>query len=318
MLKNSKRKYTVGIDLGGTKIAAGLCENGKILEKIVVPTNASKGVDAVMATISQAARLAMKGVEPACVSGVGVGAAGQVHPKNGSVVYAPNLGWNNVPLAEKLAADICLPIKVINDVRAATIAEWKYGAGVGLHDFANIFLGTGIGSGFVLNGILLEGTTNSAGEIGHVCLDPDGPVCGCGKKGCFEAFSSGRGLENHVRSLLSDGAKSIITGLVEGDLSKITGHIIGSAAAARDKVALEALKHLGKYLGLAIANIHTMLNPQVVILGGGIMALKEYFMSDMNESVSKHILPVAAREGLVTMAAFETDAVLIGSSAVWM
>ncbi|HOY68505.1 MAG TPA: ROK family protein [Candidatus Ozemobacteraceae bacterium] len=313
-----KQAHTIGIDLGGTKIAAGLCCDGTIVRQIIVPTHPERGTDAVIETMIDAARKAIGDMPLSGIAGIGIGAAGQIDPKTGAVIYAPNLNWKQVPLAASLSKTLGLPVRVTNDVRAATIAEWKYGAGKELDTFVNIFVGTGIGSGLVLNGKLAEGTTNSAGEIGHVCLDPDGPVCGCGKKGCFEAFSSGKGLENHVKSLFPALKGGPLVDLTEGDPEKITGRIIGQAAKAGDKTALEALKRVGRYLGLEIANVHTLLNPQIVLLGGGVMALRAYFMDELKAALHRHILPVADRgETLIGDAKFETDAVLIGASALF-
>ncbi len=179
-------------------------------------------------------------------------------------------------------------------------------------------MGTGIGSGFVLNGKLLTGATNSAGEIGHTCMDPKGPLCGCGKKGCLEAFASGTAIENYVRYGIKHGKKSIVSELCEGNLKNIRGPLIGQAARQGDELALAAIKRTGTYLGLALANIHTMLNPELILLGGGVMALKEFFMSDLEETMKKHILPVADRKsGLIDFARFENDAVLLGGAALF-
>lgn len=310
--------FTIGIDLGGTKIAAGLCRNGEIIRQFIVPTHAERGTDAVIETIIEAARKIIGDTDVTEIDGAGIGAAGQIDPKTGAVIYAPNLNWKDVPLAKSLSKALSLEVRVTNDVRAATIAEWKFGAGKGIENFVNIFVGTGIGSGMVLNGRIAEGATNSAGEIGHICLDPDGPVCGCGKKGCFEAFSSGKGLENHVKSVFPSLHKGPLFDLTEGNPEKVTGRIIGQAAKAGDKAALEALRKVGRYLGLAIANVHTLLNPQVVLLGGGVMALREYFMADLKATLHRHILPVADRgDALIRDAKFETDAVLIGASALF-
>ncbi len=318
MKNGTKPSHTIGIDLGGTKIAAGLCKNGKIIRQFIVLTHAERSSDAVLETMIEAARKAIADTPVTDIAGIGIGAAGQIDPLTGSVIYAPNLNWKDVPLGKTLAKALSLPVRVTNDVRAATIAEWRYGAGKGLDNFMNIFVGTGIGSGMVLNGQLAEGATNSAGEIGHICLDPEGPLCGCGKKGCFEAFSSGKALENHVKSLFSDVTHGPLFDLTEGNPDKISGRIIGQAAKAGDKTALSSLHRVGRYLGFAIANVHTLLNPQVVLLGGGVMALREYFMDDLKAALHRHVLPVADRgDDLLRDAKFETDAVLIGASALF-
>lgn len=316
MSKNAK--VSLGIDLGGTKIAAGLCQNGEILKKVIFPTQAGAGFDGVIGVIVEACRHVTAGFDSDKISGLGIGSAGQINGKTGEVIYSPNLNWRNAPLGAALKRELGYEVRVLNDVRAATMAEHKYGNGKGCDNFVNIFVGTGVGSGFVLNGKLVDGYTNSAGEIGHICMDPDGPICGCGNKGCLEAFASGTGMENHVKLLLKSGRKSILHELAEGKLENVKGPLIGKAAVAGDEVALEAIARVGKYLGIALANLHTMLNPEVILLGGGMMALKDYFFTDMMTTMQKHILPVADRgERLVKMARFENDAVLLGGAALF-
>ncbi|GAB4282586.1 MAG: ROK family protein [Candidatus Rifleibacteriota bacterium] len=314
----AQNKVSLGIDLGGTKIAVGLCQDGEILKKVIFPTQASKGFDKVISVILEAYEYVTAGFDKNKIAGIGIGAAGQINGSTGDVIYSPNLNWRNAPLAKILEDKLGHEVKVLNDVRAATVAEHKYGNGKGCDNFVNIFVGTGVGSGFVINGQLVNGFTNSAGEIGHVCLDPEGPVCGCGNKGCLEAFASGTGMENYVRAMLKSGRKSIINDLAEGKLENVKGPLIGQAAKQGDDLALESIKRVGTYLGLALANVHTMLNPEVVLLGGGMMALKEYFMQELEESMARHILPVANRgKSLIKMAKFENDAVLIGGSAIF-
>lgn len=314
-----KEQISLGIDLGGTKVAVGICKEGEILKKVIFPTQAENGFDAVIKVITDAFEHVTAGFDKKNIAGVGIGSAGQIDGETGEVIYSPNLNWRNAPLGVALKEKLNLEVRVLNDVRAATVAEHKFGNGKNCDNFVNIFVGTGVGSGFVINGQLVNGVTNSAGEIGHVCLDPEGPVCGCGNKGCLEAFASGTGMENYTRSLLKSGRKSILHELAEGRLENVKGPLIGQAAEKGDAVALEAIKRVGTYLGIALANVHTMLNPEVILLGGGMMALKPYFMDELEETMKKHILPVADRGNkLIKAAKFENDAVLIGGAAIFL
>ena len=313
-----EKKISLGIDLGGTKIAVGLCENGEILKKVIFPTQASAGFDGVIAVIAEAYSHVTAGFDTKRITGVGIGSAGQINGETGEVIYSPNLNWRNAPLGAALRHKLGHEVKVLNDVRAATVAEHRYGNGKGCQSFANIFVGTGVGSGFVVNGQLVNGSTNSAGEIGHICMDPEGPVCGCGNKGCLEAFASGTGMENYTRSQLKSGRKSLLHELAEGKLENVRGPLIGKAAENGDELALEAIVRVGKYLGIALANVHTLINPEVILLGGGMMALKKYFYEEMLASMKKHILPVADRgDALIKSAKFENDAVLLGGAAIF-
>jgi glucokinase len=313
------KTLSLGIDLGGTKVAVGLCHGEEILKKAIFPTQASTGFDGVISVILGAVEKVIEGHSLAEIRGAGVGSAGQINAVTGEVIYSPNLCWRNAPLGEALSKALGLPVKVLNDVRAATVAEQKFGNGRGLDNFGNIFVGTGVGSGFVVNGQLLNGVTNSAGEIGHICMDAEGPLCGCGNRGCLEAYCSGTGMENYVKAELKKGRKSLLGELAEHKLENVRGPLIGKAAEKGDELALEAIKRVGHYLGIALANVHTLLNPEVVLLGGGMMALKQYFMTDLEETMKKHILPVAAahQRPLVKEARFENDAVLLGGAAVF-
>lgn len=314
---SENKNLSIGVDLGGTKVAVGLCSNGEILKKTIYPTQSHNGFEGVISTIISAVKSVLGDIELKDIRGLGIGAAGQINPATGEVIYAPNLNWKNAPLGRVLEDKLGLPVKVLNDVRAATVAEQKFGNGKGLQNFGNVFIGTGVGSGWVLNGKLLNGHTNSAGEIGHICLDPEGPVCGCGHKGCLEAYSSGTGMENYCKEELKKGRKSLILELAENDISKIRGPIIGKAAGLNDELAVEAIKRVGYHLGLALANVHTLLNPEVVLLGGGMMALKDIFMPVLEETLKQHILPVADQGLLIREARFQNDAVLLGGAAIF-
>lgn len=308
--------HYIGIDLGGTKTIIGICNKAKIIDQITIPTPVKEGYAKTVEIIAlETQKLLAKFKANIKINGVGIGAAGQIDPNIGNIIYAPNLNWQNVPIATDLSKILNLPVKVTNDVRAATIAEWFYGAGKGLDNFVNIFLGTGIGSGLVINNKICEGVTNSAGEIGHICLDPDGPICGCGKRGCFEAYSSGRGIENEVKRRIQNGQQSIVNSLVNNNIDKITGKIIAEAAKQGDNLALDVLKWAGKHLGLVLANLHTFLNPQKILLGGGVLALADFFLPTALETMHNLILPTANRgKELIDFAMFKNEAVLIGAA----
>lgn len=314
----ASKKLSLGVDLGGTKIAVGLCRDGEILKKVIFPTHPAAGFDGVISVILGAVEKVMEGHAAKEIAGLGIGSAGQINGETGEVIYSPNLGWRNAPLGKTISNALNMQVGVLNDVRAATVAEQKFGNGKGLENFANIFVGTGVGGGFVINGKLVNGATNSAGEIGHICMDAEGPVCGCGNKGCLEAFASGTGMENYVKAELKKGRKSLLKDLAENKLENVRGPLIGKAAEQGDELAVEAIKRVGHYLGIALANVHTMLNPDIILLGGGMMALKGIFMPVLLDTMKKHILPVADQDRLlVKEARFENDAVLLGGAAIF-
>lgn len=311
-------KFSLGIDLGGTKIAVGLCRNGEILKKIIFPTHPEAGFDGVISVILGAVDKVMQGHADKKINGIGIGSAGQINGETGEVIYSPNLGWRNAPLGAELSKKLGFKVSVLNDVRAATVAEHKFGNGRGLSNFANIFVGTGVGGGFVINGHLVNGATNSAGEIGHICMNDDGPVCGCGNRGCLEAYASGTGMENYVKAELKNGRKSLLKELAENKIDNVRGPLIGKGAASGDELCIEAIERVGHYLGIAAANVHTLINPEIILLGGGMMALKGIFMPVLLQTMKKHILPVADQNReLVKEAKFENDAVLLGGAAIF-
>ncbi len=313
-----KNNLSLGVDLGGTKIAVGLCQDGEIQKKVVFPTRPSAGFDGVISVIIEAIDKVLTDTDRKTIAGIGIGSAGQINGESGEVIYSPNLNWRNAPLGSTLAKALKLPVKVLNDVRAATVAEHKFGNGRGLNSFANIFVGTGVGGGFVVNGALVNGATNSAGEIGHICMEADGPICGCGNAGCLEAYASGTGMENYVKAELKKKRRSILKELAENKIENVRGPLIGQAAEKGDELAIEAIKRVGHYLGIALANVHTMLNPDIILLGGGMMALKGIFMPVLLDTMGQHILPVADQNReLVKEARFENDAVLLGGAAIF-
>ena len=185
------KKCAIGIDLGGTKIALGTVDGeGRVIRMLRYETDALGGPDAVIARIAKGVAQLKDGTEYS-ISGLGIGVAGQIDPVTGGVRYAPNLDWHDVPLRADLERLTDLRVAVVNDVRAAMWGEWLFGAGRGSRDLVCVFVGTGIGGGIISNGRVLEGCSNTAGEIGHMTIELDGPLCHCGNRGCFEAVAGG-------------------------------------------------------------------------------------------------------------------------------
>jgi len=186
------------------------------------------------------------------------------------VVYAPNLNWQDVPLKAQIEARFGLPVCVENDVRAAAWGEFRFGAGRGAHSLMAVFVGTGVGSGAVLGGQLWRGVSNAAGEIGHTQVVPDGLACVCGQRGCLEAYCSGVGFIRRFESALMVGASTVLRARTGGEPSKLTARHVAQAAAEGDPLAREFWEDAVRYLGLAIANAVTLLNPDRLVLGGGV------------------------------------------------
>ncbi len=260
---------TIGVDIGGTKIAAGVVdEEGKILTRTRRRTP-SRDLDAVENIVIDAiSELA----ERHNVAAVGVGAAGFVDKARSKVLLAPNLGWTDANLRLKLEAATDLPCVIENDANAAAWGERRFGGGRGASDMVAVTVGTGIGGGLIMNGALYRGTNGLAAEIGHLCVEPDGRQCGCGQKGCWEQYASGNSLVRWARALASENRTEaeILLDMGDGTPEGVQGAHVTAAARAGDPVALETFAITGTWLGRGMASLAAVLDPEVFVIGGGV------------------------------------------------
>jgi glucokinase len=260
---------TVGIDVGGTKIAGGVVdEKGTIL---ATARRESPATDTAAIERNIGDLVAeLRGNHE--ITGVGIGAAGFVDSTRSTVMFAPNLAWRDEPLSKDLEALIGLPVVVENDANAAAWGEFTFGAGEDVADTLLVTVGTGVGGGIVLNGQLHRGAFGVAAEIGHMRVVPDGILCGCGNRGCWEKYASGTALVREARDQARQGSLIARTLLdrAGGDVEAITGPLITEAAREGDSFAREQLASLGKWLGEGIASLTAVLDPAVVVIGGGV------------------------------------------------
>ncbi len=263
-------EVTCGIDIGGTKIAGAVVDDaGTILAEstVVSPARDAAAMEAAVAGL--VTELSAK--HP--VSAVGVGAAGYVDAERATVLFAPNIAWRDEPLASELARLTGLRVVVENDANAAAWGEFRHGAGHDvLADQLMVTVGTGVGGGVISSGQLQRGAFGVAAEIGHMSLVPDGQLCGCGNHGCFEAYASGTALVREARAE-ARGNSLQAQGLLDragGDIDAITGPLITEAAQAGDRFAIEQLETLGHWLGHGLASLAAVLDPAVIVIGGGV------------------------------------------------
>jgi glucokinase len=258
-------RRAIGLDVGGTKTAAlRITADGTVEARTVLPTPASDQV-ATLATLDAAvSEVLVEGV-----SAIGVGAAGLVDVRAGVLLSSPNLAWRDVPLLDRLAGTFGLPVTVDNDATAAAWAESRLGASRGSRDSLFVGVGTGIGGGIVMDGRLLRGAHGFAGEIGHVIVDPAGPLCGCGNRGCWEQVASGLAISRSGRRAVSEHPTSSIARLAEGDAVGATGEVVARAAQEGDEIAIAILAEVGRRLGEGVAGLVNVLDPEVVVVGGG-------------------------------------------------
>ena len=266
-----------GVDVGGTKIAGGVIdEDGNILEELRVesPATDSEAIEEAIAGL--VAQLATRHE----IRAVGVGAAGYVDKSRSVVMFAPNIAWRDVNLKAELEERVQLPVVVENDANAAAWGEFRYGAGADAEDLLLVTVGTGVGGGLVLDGELYRGAFGVGAEIGHMRVVPDGILCGCGNHGCFEQYASGSALVRGARAAAAGGSL-LARGLLDragGDPGKITGPLITEAARDGDPFAIEQLGVLGKWLGEGIASLAAILDPAVVVIGGGVSEAEELLL----------------------------------------
>jgi glucokinase len=270
-----------GIDLGGTKILVLVAdEGGQVLGQARVATEASQGVDGVIGRLVEATRTAAAdaGTEVSGLRAVGISAPGPVDTDDGVITDPPNLpGWHNVPLSRVMGERLGRPVVLENDANCQGIAEHEFGAGVGYRHMVFVTVSTGIGGGVILNNELFAGTSGAAGEFGHLAVAVDGPVCGAGHIGCLEAFASGTAIANRAKELIAAGLLPRTARIAEHN-PPLDAEDVFRAGEEGEAEAAAIIERAGRYLGIGLASIINMLNPQAIVLGGGLMNMGEKIM----------------------------------------
>lgn len=309
-----RNKLAIGVDLGGTNITAGqVTAKGKIFKVKTAPTLARERKEKVISRIKGLIHLLMTDQ----VIGIGIGSPGPLSSSRGIVYNPPNLpGWKNVPLRAILAREFKLPVILENDANAACFGEKWVGRGKGVKSLICLTLGTGIGGGIILENKLIRGIDDTAAEIGHMTIDPDGPKCGCGNYGCLESFSSATALVKRAREILSQNKKSILHQLPED--KPLTAKDIYEAAKKGDSLARELLEETGRYLGIGIATLINLLNPEMVVLSGRMAGAKEFIFGAIHEEIKKRSFAVPFRRVKIRTSSLGEYAGIIGAAGlVW-
>ena len=305
---------SIGVDIGGTKIAAGAVdEGGKIVEVVRRETPATDS-DAIEAAVADAVRELAGRHQVTCV---GVGAAGFVDAGRSTVLFAPNLAWRREPMRSDLEAELGLTVVVENDANAAAWGEFAFGAAEDAHDLMLVTIGTGVGGGLVLDGELYRGAFGVAAEIGHLRVVPNGRLCGCGNRGCWEQYASGSALVREVREIAEQGSSqaAALLELAGGAADEITGQMVTKAARDDDELAIELLRELGRWLGEGIASLAAVLDPSVVVLGGGVSEAGELLLAPTREAYRAHLTGRRFRPELeIRLATLGNEAGLIGAA----
>ncbi len=311
----------IGVDIGGTSIrAARFTGDHHVPEtKTKIPTQAAKGVEAVLARIETAIReVAGDGLSQ--VAGVGMALPGPLDPHTGILISAPNLpGWENLPLQRMMRERIGRPVFIGNDANLAALGEWKFGAGRGHADVLYLTISTGIGGGVICNGRMLVGARGLAAEVGHMLAIPDGPMCGCGQRGHLEAVASGTAIARAARARLKagDGSESKIWDLAGGDLEAVTSVIIGAAAVAGDEFAGRLIVEAGTFIGRTLASLLHAYNPSIVIFGGGVSMLGDIILDPVRVATRQYAMSDAYwRDCPIVLAELGDDAGLVGAGVL--
>lgn len=320
MAKTNKTKAVhVGVDIGGTKLYAVVMRRGKVRGRARRKTRGESGFEAVLHRVRRTVKEACKeaGVELTDVAAVGVGAPSPLLP-DGTLVHAPNLGWREVPLGRSLTELLGRPVYTINDCNAGTLAELEFGAARGARAAVGLFMGTGLGGGIVVDGRIVEGHNHLAAELGHMKVAAGGRPCGCGGRGCLEAYASKSGLGYRLNlEIACERRSSMLDELCGGDFRNVRSGLLARAYRAGDPVAVEALNEAADYLGLGVANCLTILGPEVVVLGGGVMeALGEELLPRVRRAARENTFPPACyADARIAVAELGDDSVALGALA---
>ena len=292
------KNYSIGIDLGGTKILAGVVEKqtGKVIFEVKNKTKKEKGNKKITAKIIETLEelFRISNIDKNAISSVGIGLAGQVERNKGILINAVNLECKDLNIKEILEEKFSIPVNIGNDVEVATFGELKFGAGKDHKDIVCIFVGTGIGSSIVKDGKIHLGASQSAGEIGHIIVDLNGRACACGGNGCLEAYASRSAIESRILGAVKKGRKSIITELTDG--KSISSKHIKKSLEAHDEVVTQYVNEAIDYLSGGIASVINFYNPELIILGGGlIQSIDDFYLQTIKKARAKALPTPAAK-----------------------
>ena len=320
--KATRNDIFVGVDIGGTKVAAGIVDShGRILTHTRGPMNCratdKEGLNSVISAIDS-----LFAMEPASrkeAHSIGICAPGPLDPRTGVIINPPNVPcWRDFPLAGEVSKRYSVSVKVDNDANAAGLAEYLWGAGHGIRNVFFATLGTGIGTGIILDGKIFHGRTGSAAEGGHITIDPNGPVCGCGKKGCIEVLASGTGIARRAREKLAQSPQlgGQLLAFAAGDASAIRSEMVAKAAEAGDTLAKDVLAQTYEYLAIWLGDIVDLLEPEVIILGGGVSEMLRSHFNEIQKRMKNWCVNSRYREIPIVPAYYGENAGIAGGAAL--
>jgi glucokinase len=309
----------IGVDIGGTKILAGVIDDsGTVLSKRHFPVGQDKGYDNVRAGIIDLIddMLREKGLSRGSIKKIGIACAGQIEKGSQMILFSPNLFWKNVPLKKDIEKYFKVGVFVENDVNAATYGEWRFGFNGKPKDMVGIYIGTGIGGGIIVNSSLCRGFSNVGAEVGHMILNPHGYRCNCGNYGCFEAYCGGSYIVERVRRAMQEGYRGRIWDIAGGDLSGLhTGHI-EEAYMLDDGLCGRIWREVIEYLGAGMASLVNLLNPEVIVLGGGVVYGTRYLVDEAKKAMEKRAMKASLKGLAIEKGKLGEEAAIIGAAFI--
>ncbi len=317
-------RYVMGVDIGGTNLVVGavVTDGSAVVGLRTEPTGAAHGADTVIDRIVAMARATMEEARQADseaeFDGVGIGSPGPLDRKTGIVILTPNLGWVDMPVRDRIGSALRLPAWLDNDANCAMAGEWWVGAAKGARHAVTFTLGTGIGGGIVIDGRLLHGASDVAAEIGHITIETNGRRCGCGNDGCLEAYASGPAIARRAIEMIEAGAESVIPSLVGGALARVSAQTVYEAAGSGDPLALEVVQDTAKYLGVGVANMINILNPEVVVICGGVTQAGDRLFTPLRREVARRAFRPAVQACRLVPGLLPGTAGVVGAAKVFL
>jgi glucokinase len=315
MLKD-KQKAVLAVDVGGTKVlVAAVTLGGEIISRRYYLTEAENGVRTVINKLSSVINKSIARVKSDNTEllGIGIGIAGVLDIGKGLVTNSPNLpGWRNIPIRDSIAARSELPVYLINDASAAALGEYRFGAGAGFNNMLYVTVSTGIGGGIIANGGLYIGADGCAGEFGHTTIVPDGPNCHCDNFGCLEALASGWAIAKEAITRISNGESSYITEVVDGKIENITAEDVAAAARKDDRLACDIVDKAAGYLGIGLANLVNIFNPELIVIGGGLSKMGNMLIKPARRIIRRRAFRLPAKTVRIVRARLGSNAGIVG------
>ena len=312
---NAQRGYVVGLDMGATHLGIVLSDfSARVVDEIEVPFSISDEPDVAISKTDKFLLdlLQKNNLNLENISAIGIGVPGPVFTERGVVLSPPLMpGWDGFPIQATLAEKWRLPIALNNDAELGAIGEWAYGVGRGENHLAYIKVGSGIGAGLLLNGLIYRGSTGSAGEIGHLTLEENGPLCDCGNTGCLEALAGGKAIALQAQAAVRTGQRTLLSGM--GPVEALTARDVAAAARRGDLVSQRIIESAGRYLGIAIAGLVNLINPRVIVVGGGVAQIGDLLLQPIRDTVARRSLQASARTVRINSAVLRRRSTSMGA-----